>query len=304
MAFGQFGIMTHVKQSLTPEKVEEIRQTFQYCPPGTVEAILRFRAEGDPSDVPTIVLGIIGREASSKSADALQNATEDSRFLEDLGIDSLTMLEIVMGIEEALNVKVEDSELRGIQTIGDVNRFLAAKLMTCAAPTALDDAPGTPTVFSYQQILETLPQQPPFLFMDHARREGDVLISEYRVRGDEDCLKGHFKNNPIFPASLVFEALGQAGCLWILMSPEITKTRRGDGEILFASLDGANFHSKVRAGDHLEMHVALTRLRAPVAIFKGEVTCQGRLVARVERLMLAFGELPEDPETEDPPPPL
>jgi 3-hydroxyacyl-[acyl-carrier-protein] dehydratase len=304
----QIRIMTEVTHSLSPEAVEEIQRTFQYCSKETIQAIITFRSSGDPSVVPTIVFGIIEREAPKKSAEALKHATDDSRFLEDLEIDSLTMLEIVLGIEEALNVKIEDSELRGIQTLGDVNRFLATKIHTSPGRSESGTALASTTVYSREQVLAILPQQPPFLFVDKAERQGNTIHASYLVRGDEDCLKGHFKGNPIFPASLVFEALGQAGCLWILVSESLAASLPVGGEILFASLEGAHFHSKVRGGDLLDIRVEMTKLRAPVAIFRGEVTCHGRLVAKVERLMLAFGDLAgetgETVESEDAPPAL
>lgn len=294
--------MIPVTHPLGPETAEEIQRTFQYCSKETIQAIVTFRGTGDPSVVPTIVFGIIEREAPTKSAEALKTATADSRFLEDLGIDSLTMLEIVLGIEEALNVKIEDSELRGILTLGDVNRFLATKVQHSVGRSEPGDAPASTTSYSPEQVLAILPQQPPFLFIDKAERSGDTMHASYLVRGDEDCLKGHFKGNPIFPASLVFEALGQAGCLWILGSDSTAGSLPAGGEILFASLEGAHFHSKVRGGDLLDFRVEMTKLRAPVAIFRGEVTCRGRMVAKVERLILAFGDVAG--ESEDAPPAL
>ncbi|MEX1117815.1 MAG: phosphopantetheine-binding protein [Terrimicrobiaceae bacterium] len=281
------------------EEADAIRRAFPYHSPETLEAILKFRLEGDSSVVPIIVFGIIEREATAKSAEALASATEDSRFLEDLGIDSLTMLEIVLGIEEALNVKIEDSELRGILTIGDVNRFLAGKLKDPGGRSPAQTTPSQSIHFSKEQVLAILPQQPPFLFIDQATLEGEIILAEYLVRGDEDCLKGHFRDNPIFPASLVFEALGQAGCLWILTSEKTAASRPGVAEILFASMGEAHFHSKVRAGESLEIRVELGKLRTSVAIFKGRVSSQGRMVATVERLMLAFGDMPDAPTYED-----
>jgi 3-hydroxyacyl-[acyl-carrier-protein] dehydratase len=66
--------------------------------------------------------------------------------------------------------------------------------------------------------------------------------------------------------------------------------------VFFASLDGAHFYRKTRPGDKLEFEQKLVKLREPLAIFEGAVTCQGERVARIERLVLAFGEelLPEN----------
>ena len=46
---------------------------------------------------------------------------------EDLGMDSLTMLEIVMLVEQTLQVSIDNEELKDLRTIGDVKAYLNAK---------------------------------------------------------------------------------------------------------------------------------------------------------------------------------
>lgn len=48
--------------------------------------------------------------------------TEDKDFINDLGTDSLDMVEIVMGIEEKFGLRIADSEIDGIRTVGDLTR--------------------------------------------------------------------------------------------------------------------------------------------------------------------------------------
>jgi 3-hydroxymyristoyl/3-hydroxydecanoyl-(acyl carrier protein) dehydratase len=145
--------------------------------------------------------------------------------------------------------------------------------------------------FDRAAVLATLPQQPPFLFVDEAEIEGDLVRATYAVRGDESCLEGHFKGNPVFPASIVFEALGQAACLWVLKEGA---ARLGmpvaSGEVFFASMDGAHFYRVIKPGDVLEMEQKLRRLRAPVAVFQGSVKVGGERACQVDQLMLAFGD--------------
>lgn len=43
----------------------------------------------------------------------------ESRFAEDLGADSLDLLQIVMGMEEQFNIKFEEEDLSGILTVQD-----------------------------------------------------------------------------------------------------------------------------------------------------------------------------------------
>jgi acyl carrier protein len=45
---------------------------------------------------------------------------EDKDLVNDLGIDSLDMVEIIMGTEEKFGVKIDDDKIREIKTVGDL----------------------------------------------------------------------------------------------------------------------------------------------------------------------------------------
>ncbi|HAH95991.1 MAG TPA: acyl carrier protein [Firmicutes bacterium] len=53
--------------------------------------------------------------------------TMESRFIEDLGADSLDMVELVMAFEEKLGIHIEDEEAENIQSVGDAVKFVEAK---------------------------------------------------------------------------------------------------------------------------------------------------------------------------------
>jgi acyl carrier protein len=44
---------------------------------------------------------------------------EDARFVEDLDVDSLGLVEFVMAVEDKFDVKVPEERLEGITTIGE-----------------------------------------------------------------------------------------------------------------------------------------------------------------------------------------
>lgn len=51
------------------------------------------------------------------------NATEikeENNFTTDLGADSLDMVEIIMGIEEEFGLKIGDTEISEVKTVGDL----------------------------------------------------------------------------------------------------------------------------------------------------------------------------------------
>jgi len=61
------------------------------------------------------------------------------------------------------------------------------------------------------EALRQLPHGPEFRFLDRLTRldPGKSGAGEYRVRGDEPFLRGHFPAQPLFPGVLLIEAVAQ-----------------------------------------------------------------------------------------------
>lgn len=61
-------------------------------------------------------------------ADQLRVAEEEikpeSRFIEDLGADSLDIVELIMAMEEEFETEIPDEEAEKIRTVNDVVSFL------------------------------------------------------------------------------------------------------------------------------------------------------------------------------------
>lgn len=106
----------------------QLREALKRCPTGTIEAALRLRRTGDLEGLPLIVRGVIARYVGREYHSKLDQASGDLRLIEDLGVDSLTMLEIVMLAEEVLPISLSNDDLRDLKTVGDVQDFVARKL--------------------------------------------------------------------------------------------------------------------------------------------------------------------------------
>ena len=52
----------------------------------------------------------------------------ESSFIEDLGADSLDIVELVMAMEEAFDIEISDEDAEKLQTIGDAFGYLKARL--------------------------------------------------------------------------------------------------------------------------------------------------------------------------------
>lgn len=51
-----------------------------------------------------------------------------ARFSEDLNADSLDLVELVMALEEAFDITVEESELEGVETVEQAFKLVSSKL--------------------------------------------------------------------------------------------------------------------------------------------------------------------------------
>jgi len=52
---------------------------------------------------------------------------EDAKFVEDLGADSLDVVELVMALEEKFDIEIPDDEAGKIQTVKDVVNYIENK---------------------------------------------------------------------------------------------------------------------------------------------------------------------------------
>ena len=55
------------------------------------------------------------------------SVNEDSQLIADLGLNSLSLLEIVNDAEDAFSITIDDEELPQLVTVGDVIRLLEKK---------------------------------------------------------------------------------------------------------------------------------------------------------------------------------
>ena len=51
--------------------------------------------------------------------------TEDSSFVDDLGADSLDIVELIMAFEEEFDIEIPDEDAEKIKTVGDAVKYLS-----------------------------------------------------------------------------------------------------------------------------------------------------------------------------------
>ena len=122
----------------SPEDDPVLRDALKRCSPATYYAACKFKKSRQPADLNIVVLGIMERFVERELRTKLSAAADSLRLREDLGLDSLTMMEIVMIAEEVLRITVSNEELTKLRTLGDVQAFILAKSVH---PGSADAAP-------------------------------------------------------------------------------------------------------------------------------------------------------------------
>jgi hypothetical protein len=103
--------------AFTPADDASRRDALKRCSASTREAACAFRRTGSAEHLPVIIDGLIEHYVDRDVRAKLAHGGDDLRLVEDLAIDSLTMLEIMFLAEDVLQVSIDNEELRPFRTI-------------------------------------------------------------------------------------------------------------------------------------------------------------------------------------------
>ncbi len=53
--------------------------------------------------------------------------TPEASFIDDLGADSLDIVELVMAFEETFDIEIPDEDVEGLKTVGDAAKYIESK---------------------------------------------------------------------------------------------------------------------------------------------------------------------------------
>ena len=265
-----------------PEDETALREALKRCSPSTFEAAVQFRRTGNAEHVPAVVIGVIERFVEPDLRTKLKDADDDLRLIEDLGIDSLTMMEIVILVEDVLQMSINNDELRNLRTVGDVKTFIDCKIRGLPLPK--------PTRFiPIEHIGAVMPIQPPFLFLNEASVSSTAANGKYKITGQEFFLQGHFKDNPVMPASIMLEALGQLAVLYLLEGhPAEPGKVVNPTQIFFTGCEGVRAHRVCKPGDILSLSIKPKRNKMPLATFEGSIRVGQEKAVIAEEISLIF----------------
>jgi len=70
----------------------------------------------------------IVKVVSEELAISEEEITEDASFIDDLGADSLDVVELIMALEEEFDIEIPDEDAEEIATVSDAVEYIEANL--------------------------------------------------------------------------------------------------------------------------------------------------------------------------------
>jgi 3-hydroxyacyl-[acyl-carrier-protein] dehydratase len=180
-------------------------------------------------------------------------------------------------------MSINNEELRNLRTVGDVKTFIDCKIRGLPLPR--------PTRFiPIEHIGAVMPIQPPFLFLNEASVSSLAANGKYKITGQEFFLQGHFKDNPVMPASIMLEALGQLAVLYLLEGAPTEPGKMVSAQmIFFTGCEGVRAHRVCKPGDILSLSIKPKRMKMPLATFEGSIRVGQEKAVIAEEITLTYG---------------
>jgi 3-hydroxyacyl-[acyl-carrier-protein] dehydratase len=127
-----------------------------------------------------------------------------------------------------------------------------------------------------ENALRILPHGPEFRFLDRLLSlvPGKEGVGEYRVRGDEPFLRGHFPGEPLFPGVLLIEAAAQLAGAVAQNDPAIPPLPG----LRLAAVRGVKILGSARPGQTIRLEARITGRLGAVVQAQAQASVDGELV--------------------------
>jgi 3-hydroxyacyl-[acyl-carrier-protein] dehydratase len=141
-----------------------------------------------------------------------------------------------------------------------------------------------------QEILDLVPQQAPFRFIDEIiSLDEEQIVGTYRFRDDEFFYRGHFPGRPITPGVILIETMAQIGVVaygmyLLACQRHVRPSQMKEPLSLFSLADGVEFKGIVKPGERVivkgrKIYMRRGALKVDISMERenGEVVCVGKL---------------------------
>ena len=133
---------------------------------------------------------------------------------------------------------------------------------------------------SLDQALKKLPHGPQFRFLDRLTSldPGKSGAGEYRVRGDEPFLQGHFPGDPLLPGVLLLEAAAQLAGTVAQSDPRFAPL----ANLKLTALRAAKILGTARPGEVVHLEAKIVQRLGTLIQAEAQASVEGRPVLLAE----------------------
>jgi 3-hydroxyacyl-[acyl-carrier-protein] dehydratase len=143
--------------------------------------------------------------------------------------------------------------------------------------------------YEMEEILNSIPHRPPFLFVDRiVELSGTRIKTAKEIKPDEPVFAGHYPGQPIMPGALICESIFQTGA--ILLSKVLGGM--GEGIPVLTRINNAKFRSIVKPGSTLDIEAELVEKVSNAYFMKGKASVGGRTSVTIEFTVVLAKETP------------
>jgi acyl carrier protein len=125
--------MTQIPEK-TPE--ERLREKLEAFPEDFQQLVMAHQSAPTPATLARIVTGVMQHHGGDVFISKFEEKADGVLLVEDLGFDSLTLVEISFHAEEFLGYIIQIEDFAQIKTLGDLQGFLRKKIFSESVPAA------------------------------------------------------------------------------------------------------------------------------------------------------------------------
>ncbi|MDR2982244.1 MAG: beta-hydroxyacyl-ACP dehydratase [Puniceicoccales bacterium] len=133
-----------------------------------------------------------------------------------------------------------------------------------------------------QEVLDTIPHRPPFLFVDdivELREQGATC--RRTLRADEFFYQGHYPGNPITPGVLLCEAVFQTGAIYLVKKLQAEGSDATGKTPVLCRIEEAKFKNMVFPGDTITIEVTMGEKMQSFYFMSGKILKDGKAVLTI-----------------------
>ncbi len=113
--------------SAPSDKIQELLRGF---PEATIQACAEFQATHSDEAFERAFAGIIEHHLRQKPAQPISSLPGSTKLVADLGLDSLTMVEMAFLFEDLFGAKLPHEDYVKVETLADLRTLLRGKIQT------------------------------------------------------------------------------------------------------------------------------------------------------------------------------